>query len=74
MSIEAAVRGLGVALESDRLAATDIAAGRLVPVFDAAWSLPIEAHFMVYPQRHAQRPEVAQFVSWVREQVGLPLP
>ena len=68
MSIEAAVRGLGVALESDRLAAADIAAGRLVPVFDSAWALPIEAHFIVYPQRHAQRTEVAQFVAWVREQ------
>ena len=74
MSIEAAVRGLGIALESDRLAAADIAAGRLRPVFDTSWALPIEAHFMVYPQRHAQRTEVAQFLAWVREQASLPSP
>lgn len=68
MALEAAVQGLGIALESDRIAAPHIEAGRLRPVFHPAWSLPIKAHFMVYPERHAQRPEVAQFVAWVREQ------
>ncbi len=70
MSLEAAVQGLGVALESDRIAASHIEAGRLRPVFHPAWSLSIEAHFMVYPARHAQRVEVSQFVSWMREQAG----
>ncbi len=70
MSLEAAVQGLGIALESDRLAAPHIEAGRLQPVFHSAWSLPIKAHFMVYPERHAQRPEVAQFLGWMREQVA----
>lgn len=70
MSLEAAVQGLGIALESDRIASQHIEAGRLRPVFHTAWSLPIKAHFMVYPARHAQRAEVAQFVSWVREQAG----
>lgn len=70
MALEAAVQGLGVALESDRIAAPHLDAGRLRPVFHPAWSLPIKAHFMVYPERHAQRPEVAQFVAWVREQAA----
>ena len=70
MSLEAAVQGLGIALESDRIASQHIETGRLRPVFHTAWSLPIKAHFMVYPARHAQRPEVSQFVAWVREQAG----
>ena len=70
MSLEAAVQGLGVALESERIASQHIEAGRLQPVFPLEWSLPIKAHFMVYPERHAQRIEVVRFVSWVREQVA----
>ena len=70
MSLEAAVQGLGIALESDRLASQHIEAGRLRPVFHPAWSLAIKAHFMVYPERHARRTEVARFVAWVKEQVG----
>ena len=70
MSLEAAVQGLGIALESDRIASPYIEAGRLRPVFHPAWSLAIKAHFMVYPARHAQRVEVSQFVAWMREQAG----
>ena len=70
MSLEAAVQGLGVALESDRIAAQHIEAGGLRPVFHPAWSLAIKAHFMGYPERHAQRLEVARFVTWVKEQAG----
>ncbi|MFB0934227.1 MAG: LysR substrate-binding domain-containing protein [Propionivibrio sp.] len=73
MSLEAAVQGLGIALESDRIASQFIEAGRLRPVFHTAWSLPIKAHFMVYPARHAQRAEVSQFVAWMREQAGAAL-
>ncbi|GHU05326.1 LysR family transcriptional regulator [Betaproteobacteria bacterium] len=71
MSLEAAVQGLGVALESEKIASQHIEAGRLRPVFHPDWSLPIKAHFMAYPERHAQRMEVAQFVAWVREQAAL---
>lgn len=73
MSLEAAVQGLGIALESDKIASQHIEAGRLRPVFHDAWSLALKAHFMVYPQRHAQRAEVALFVSWIREQAGTTL-
>ncbi|MDR2111539.1 MAG: LysR family transcriptional regulator [Candidatus Accumulibacter sp.] len=70
MSLEAAVQGLGIALESSWIASPYIEAGQLRPVFQPDWSLPIEAHFVVYPERHAQRTEVAQFVDWIREQAG----
>ena len=70
MSLEAAAHGLGIALESAWIASQHIEAGRLRPVFRPAWSLSIQPHFLVYPERHAQRMEVAQFVTWVHEQAG----
>ena len=71
MSLEAAMQGLGIALESSWIAAQHIEAGRLRPVFHHDCSLPIKVHFMVYPERHAQRTEVTQFVIWMREQVRI---
>ena len=68
MSLEAAVQGLGIALESQRIAAQHIASGQLLPVFHADWGITVNAHFMVYPERNAQREEVAQFIAWMREQ------
>jgi len=73
LSLEAAVQGLGIALESEQIAAQHIASGRLRPIFHPAWSLPVRAHFMVYPERHANRVEVVQFVAWFRAQVAASL-
>ena len=47
-----------------------IEAGRLQPVFDPDWAIPVQAHFLVYPERHGYRPEVAQFLEWLGTQVG----
>jgi LysR family glycine cleavage system transcriptional activator len=74
LALEAAVQGLGIALESAQIAAPHIAAGRLRPVFHTAWALPVRAHFLVYPERHAHRVEVAQFIAWLREQAAAPQP
>ena len=68
LTLDAAVHGLGVALESQQIAEQHIASGRLRPVFPAASALPVRAHFVVCPERHAQRIEVAKFVLWLREQ------
>jgi LysR family glycine cleavage system transcriptional activator len=70
LTLEAAVQGLGVALESGELAARYIASGKLLPIFDPAWSLLVRGHFIVYPERHAQREEVVRFVAWLREEVA----
>ena len=70
LSLEAAVQGLGIALESERIAAPYIASGRLRPIFHPAWSLPVRAHFIVYPERHASRAEVGQFLAWFRAEVA----
>ena len=49
-------------------AAQHITNGLLLPVFHAEWGIPVNAHFMVYPERNAQREEVAQFIACVRDQ------
>ena len=58
MSLDAAVQSLGVALESATLGHTLIATGRLQPVFGQDLVLEVQGHFLVYPARHAARPEV----------------
>lgn len=68
MSLEAAVQGFGIALESQKIAAQHIANGQLLPVFHADWGIQLYAHFIVYPERNAQREEVAQFIAWLKKQ------
>jgi LysR family glycine cleavage system transcriptional activator len=68
MTLDAAVQGLGVALESAVIADSYLRAGRLKPVFDSRWAVPVQAHFVVYPKRHGSRPEVAQFLHWLMAQ------
>jgi DNA-binding transcriptional LysR family regulator len=71
MSLDAAVQKLGVALESTSIGQSLIAAGKLQPVFEEALSVEVKAHFMVYPARHASRPEVKCFVEWLRGEAGV---
>ncbi|NDY92903.1 LysR substrate-binding domain-containing protein [Ideonella livida] len=71
LALDAAVQGLGVALESATIAGTHLAEGRLAPLFDPGWAVPLQAHFLVYPARHAKRPEVEAFNRWLQAQAGL---
>ena len=68
LALDAAVQGLGVALESAVNAAGHIAQGLLVPPFDTARALTLQAHFAVYPARHVKRPEVDAFLRWLHAQ------
>jgi DNA-binding transcriptional LysR family regulator len=70
MSLDAAVQKLGVALESTSIGQSLIASGKLQPVFEEEMCMQVRAHFMVYPARHASRPEVKSFVEWLREEAG----
>lgn len=70
MVIEAAVLGLGFALESDRVAESHIASGALVPVFADRKGMRAHAHHVVFPQAHAKWSKVARFVTWLREEAG----
>lgn len=69
VSIQAAVQGLGIALESDRLAEDALGHGLLVPVFPYRKRIQVHAHHLVYPKPHAERSKVARFVSWIRKEV-----
>jgi DNA-binding transcriptional LysR family regulator len=70
MALDAAVQGLGVAMESTAIAGGHIEAGRLRPVFDPAWAVEVQAHFLVYPERHGYRSEVIQFLDWLALETG----
>ena len=54
-----------MALESTTIAKGDIAEGKLRVVFGLDKAVRVKAHFVVYPQRHAKRPAVEAFLSWV---------
>ncbi len=72
MSLDAAVQQLGVALESATIGQGLIDSGKLQPVFDPALCIDVQAHHLVYPARHAQRPEVQCFLDWVRQEARAP--
>jgi DNA-binding transcriptional LysR family regulator len=65
MSLDAAVQGLGVALESTTIAGQHLADRRLRPIFGLDKAIKVKAHFAVYPARHARRPPVEAFLAWI---------
>ena len=70
MSLDAATQGLGVALESATIAARHLAERKLKPVFGLDKAIKVQAHFLVYPARHAKRRPVAVFLDWVRRKAA----
>lgn len=68
MVIATAANGLGVALESTRLAQREIAEGRLVtPLPEAA--IQETLHSLVYPLIHADRPIIRAFEAWLNAEL-----
>lgn len=66
--IQAAMAGLGAALVWHSLVTDDLAAGRLVALFPAR---PLRnAYHLVCPPKHLDRPKVAAFRAWLREEAG----
>ena len=70
MSLEAAAQGVGVALESVVIAERYLLEGSLKPAFGIEHSIPVKAHFAVYPARHAKRAPVEAFLTWLRQQAA----
>jgi DNA-binding transcriptional LysR family regulator len=70
MSLDAATQGLGVALESSTIAGRHIAERKLRPVFGLEKAIKVNAHFAVYPARHAKRPPVAAFLAWLHAEAS----
>ena len=67
--LEAAVLGRGVALAKSTIAAADLAAGRVVRLFDVGTPLAF-AYFLVYPEAATLAPNVAAFREWLFGQAG----
>jgi len=70
MSLDAATQGLGVALESAMNGGGHLAAGKLKAPFGLERAIRVKAHFAVYPERHAKRPAVKAFLSWLHNEAA----
>lgn len=67
--INAAIEGVGVALARTALIDSDLAAGRLVKLFEI--SLPSDfGYYVVYPKRSEKLPKVMAFRDWLFEEVA----
>lgn len=67
LMLEAAAQGQGICLATTLLAQTDLQSGRLVRPF-ATELAPVEGYHLLVDARHAERPAVAAFRAWVREE------
>ena len=66
--VQAAINGNGVALGREALVADDLAAGRLVRLFEVSLPAPL-SYYVVYPKQALQRKKVRDFRDWLFEQV-----
>jgi LysR family glycine cleavage system transcriptional activator len=66
LSVQAAVDGLGVALESTVIAERELASGALVaPFLDREEGPLVSAHYLVCPMQHMRLTKVRQFHDWI---------
>jgi LysR family transcriptional regulator, glycine cleavage system transcriptional activator len=72
LAIAAAVEGLGVALESTRLAERELATGRLVmPLAQQAVPIRYVGHNLVFPRHVRQSHPLRIFTEWLLAQLGV---
>ena len=69
LALQAALDGQGLAIGYLELAATDLAAGRLVQPIDFAVRHSF-SYFLVYAASRAQDPKIAAFRDWIRDEIG----
>ncbi|SOC46001.1 LysR family transcriptional regulator [Rhizobium subbaraonis] len=68
MAIDAAVRGMGIALESTLMMQDELKSGRLVCPIAAPPDLRIVTQWIVCPRDHLRQKKVRQFLDWLREE------
>lgn len=73
LSISAAVDGLGVALESTRLAERELASGRLVRPLPRARDVVYVGHFLTFPAVERYRFELLLLAGWLAAELGISL-
>jgi DNA-binding transcriptional LysR family regulator len=72
LSISAAADGLGVALESTRLAERELASGRLVsPLHGACEDVVYTGHWLVSPRAKRYSQSLMLFSRWITAELGL---
>ncbi len=72
LAILAASNGLGVALESTRLAEREIKYRQLVaPLSGKAEDVRYVGHYLVFPRAARRRKTVLRFVKWIERELGL---
>jgi DNA-binding transcriptional LysR family regulator len=72
LAIAAAADGLGIALESVRLAEREIASGRLVrPLAGRCEDVRYVGHHLVFPRSARQRQSLRLFTKWLGAELGL---
>ena len=69
MLVEAAVRGMGVALGRSVLVADDLLAGRLVRPFEGGRAAEY-AYYAVAREGHERHPRVRAFLGWLEGQAA----
>lgn len=74
LAIAAAADGLGVALESTRLAERELASDRLVAPLLPAHAVRYVGHHLVYPKAGAARRAARIFAGWLCAELNLPDP
>lgn len=72
LAIAVATQGLGVALESTRLAERELASGRLVMPLERT-SIPVHyvGHNLVFPRHVRQRQPLRTFAEWLLAELGI---
>lgn len=63
-AIKAAVRGVGIVLESDLLVSRELAKGTLVPAIEGTAS-KVDSYFLVIPAENVNLPKVVTFRKWI---------
>ena len=72
LSISAATDGLGVALESTRLAERELAAGRLVrPLQGVCEDVVYTGHWLVFPRAKLYWRPIMMFYEWIAKELNL---
>ena len=71
MAVDAAVAGLGIALESNLMMQKELADGLLVSPVAEPPVLRLETQWLVCPSHHLRRRPVQVFLRWIREQRDL---
>lgn len=75
LAIQAAVNGLGVIIDSTRLAERELAAGTLVaPFAGASQDLAIGLHSLAVPTHTKNRKAVRKFAAWLADELGVEIP